>query len=567
MKSSDLIKKFSYAVDSEIQAAKDRDYSLSLYKQVDFHIWRSSWGTIYTRLCDPLYEYLQLPPQRSLSVSSYSNKSSGDLEKQEVVDALDRFFSKTEMNHILDDSLATFAIIDCIFSLTGLVKSIGQTLAHKSFQVNRIDSHHQLKSLFLIANGYWKKNTNISRGDVLREIELSSFIDKYIDNTDWEKVSEITTHYPLWDVIPIGKSPDQTAQSLEFLEWIEEKYPEIDIVGNIPSEKITHLVYTFCEDKKFNNALSFSTTVQLWLQGEGKPKLIETVRDFIAQKIFKTKNNSSYINFIDRYKATPIHGMFLFLSLGDFPAFIDKYWIDLNALTSTYMDLYYSLDDLKHRVSGYQTLYNFRSLNVSVTQLPSILLWENSLIHACAVPLGNLTHDEIMGIMKSLVEGIRQEKSFNHLTSELIDEANRKIKKTNMLSKTQKYIETMIMINGENIMGDKYEISGQVGAIGPNAHAHDMTFNQITNQTTSINLLKLGDELSILRQEMRKKSKEPEHDIATGEIGKAEKAAKAKDVSATEKHLKSAGKWALDIAITIGVPVAIDALKKALGVG
>jgi hypothetical protein len=33
----------------------------------------------------------------------------------------------------------------------------------------------------------------------------------------------------------------------------------------------------------------------------------------------------------------------------------------------------------------------------------------------------------------------------------------------------------------EQIMGDKYVVS-QAGAVGPEAHAHDMTFNQIWNQ-------------------------------------------------------------------------------------
>jgi hypothetical protein len=30
--------------------------------------------------------------------------------------------------------------------------------------------------------------------------------------------------------------------------------------------------------------------------------------------------------------------------------------------------------------------------------------------------------------------------------------------------------------------GDTYNISGQAGAAGPNAHAHDNTFNQIVNE-------------------------------------------------------------------------------------
>ena len=45
-------------------------------------------------------------------------------------------------------------------------------------------------------------------------------------------------------------------------------------------------------------------------------------------------------------------------------------------------------------------------------------------------------------------------------------------------------------------MGDKY-IAGQVGAQGPSAHAHDMTFNQLWSQSgQSIDLQALATELN-----------------------------------------------------------------------
>ena len=114
-------------------------------------------------------------------------------------------------------------------------------------------------------------------------------------------------------------------------------------------------------------------------------------------------------------------------------------------------------------------------------------------------------------------------------------------------------------------MGDTYE-AGQVGAMGPNAHAHDMTLSQIWNQLqTSVDLSQLAAELSRLRQEMKKESVEPEQDIAVSEIAKAEQFAKSGDGSKTLEHLKSAGKWALDIATKIGTSLAVEALKKSMG--
>jgi uncharacterized protein YjbI with pentapeptide repeats len=84
----------------------------------------------------------------------------------------------------------------------------------------------------------------------------------------------------------------------------------------------------------------------------------------------------------------------------------------------------------------------------------------------------------------------------------------------------------MSIVGGEQTMGDKY-IAGQVGALGPSAHAHDMTFNQLWSQSgQSINLGALATELATLRQHLRQEAVEPEHDVALGAVANAEVAAK-----------------------------------------
>jgi hypothetical protein len=112
---------------------------------------------------------------------------------------------------------------------------------------------------------------------------------------------------------------------------------------------------------------------------------------------------------------------------------------------------------------------------------------------------------------------------------------------------------------------DTYNV-GQAGAVGPNAHAQNITFTQIGNQIEElVDLSELADELSRLRQAMKKEAVEAEHDIAVSEVAKAEQAAKAENTPKVAEHLKAAGKWALDIAVKLSIPVAIEALKKSLG--
>lgn len=134
----------------------------------------------------------------------------------------------------------------------------------------------------------------------------------------------------------------------------------------------------------------------------------------------------------------------------------------------------------------------------------------------------------------------------------------------NILKKVEDFAQQSFIFK-EQIMGDKYNVSGQAGAVGSNAHAHDMTFNQLGSQIEkSVDLMQLANELSKLRQAMMKESTEVEHSIAVGEIAKAEQAAQSKDSSKIAEHLKSAGKWALDIASKIGVPIAVEALKRSM---
>lgn len=114
--------------------------------------------------------------------------------------------------------------------------------------------------------------------------------------------------------------------------------------------------------------------------------------------------------------------------------------------------------------------------------------------------------------------------------------------------------------------GDIYHIPGQAGAIGPGAHAHDMTFNQLWNQSShSMDLQALATELAMLRQHLRRVAVEPNHDVAIGAVAEAEMAAKAGNGPKVLEWLSKAGQWVLDNAEKIGVGVATAALKTAFG--
>lgn len=113
---------------------------------------------------------------------------------------------------------------------------------------------------------------------------------------------------------------------------------------------------------------------------------------------------------------------------------------------------------------------------------------------------------------------------------------------------------------------NNYEISGQGNIVGPNAHVHDISFNQIWNETKDgIDLNKLAEDLRTLRLKLKEEAKTLENDLSIGNIAGAESSAKKGDGPKAFEYMQKAGKWALDVACEISVPIATEVLKKLLG--
>jgi hypothetical protein len=127
---------------------------------------------------------------------------------------------------------------------------------------------------------------------------------------------------------------------------------------------------------------------------------------------------------------------------------------------------------------------------------------------------------------------------------------------------------TSIIINRGTIAmsRDHYEV-GQAGAVGPNAHAHDMTLNQVWDKSSKdIDLARLGNELVALRDVLSKQATDADHFVALGTVAAAEKCAKIGDGPGALQHLKKAGAWVWDTAVKVGIGVATAAAKTALGI-
>lgn len=79
-------------------------------------------------------------------------------------------------------------------------------------------------------------------------------------------------------------------------------------------------------------------------------------------------------------------------------------------------------------------------------------------------------------------------------------------------------------------------------------------------------LTTLIEELTALRESMRKQSQNLEQDESIVAVGKAVEAAKKGNTSDLLGYLKTAGQWALEFATATGANIAATAIAKSLGI-
>ncbi|WP_205504616.1 hypothetical protein [Rufibacter psychrotolerans] len=129
-------------------------------------------------------------------------------------------------------------------------------------------------------------------------------------------------------------------------------------------------------------------------------------------------------------------------------------------------------------------------------------------------------------------------------------------------AKTINYIEKL------EIMNDKYENNGQVGAMGPNAKAENNTFNQVQYKIpANLDFDLLVTQLSQLKSEMKVKADTPEELAVVQQVALAEKEAQSKNANGVIKYLKAGGQWVIETATKIGVTVVSELLKQNLSIG
>lgn len=193
-------------------------------------------------------------------------------------------------------------------------------------------------------------------------------------------------------------------QSLEFLDWLKKKMPDLRLPGNIPPVEFQRLASDFCLENGYNNGNEFAKEVTHWLYGSVSKSVVVKIINLFgwkeAERSFKNPHRGTE-NPLDRYKKIRFHALFLMAKSNGYDAFIKKNWTDLNSMTGDWIDLYYSQDDL-NGVSAYDSIKMFKSFMPTADQIPSLVIWED-LSNPSYVKLEGLWDNDIMEVLKHVV--------------------------------------------------------------------------------------------------------------------------------------------------------------------
>lgn len=125
-----------------------------------------------------------------------------------------------------------------------------------------------------------------------------------------------------------------------------------------------------------------------------------------------------------------------------------------------------------------------------------------------------------------------------------------------------------VFIEKVEMTGDTYNVSGQAGAVGPDASSHGDSFQQVVWRIDGVNPSRLADELEAVRVAMKRiagSDPTPEQDDEIGKVAGAQIAARKSDSAGVISYLKSVGTWTMTVVKETGAEIVALTLAHIIG--
>lgn len=204
---------------------------------------------------------------------------------------------------------------------------------------------------------------------------------------------------------------------------------------NIPVSVINKYIQEYVDDSFFVYHLSASKKIELkdtlerafWGNNQ-----IDT--DYFARLTSVKRSADRYWDRRVRYKC-------VFLAEGpEFYRLVEDNWKTLNDYSGDYLDIFYNPDELL--MKGYQVAEKLE-IRSQVNEYPSIFLWHTSLNEGRAIPVGGLQLDDLLSVIKIIIEDIAKKSSFDTVVQNTL--AN--IEKIKLISEDSEVLQRTFIDN------------------------------------------------------------------------------------------------------------------------
>lgn len=194
-------------------------------------------------------------------------------------------------------------------------------------------------------------------------------------------------------------------RGLEFLSWLAEEHPGINVrhIQTYPPGRIHRLALVFCATQGYDDAEAFAEAVVPWLQ---QPDLWSPFRP--------DRPMGEPTMPLERYLRLPFHAVLLFNRQRDLDEFYREYGNDVDRLTRGYLGFYFSKQDIEGDITSLDVT---EDLNISLTTLPTLILWAKSLRDHRSISLHGLSNNGIYYVLSLIVQSIREGKELPEIVA------------------------------------------------------------------------------------------------------------------------------------------------------
>lgn len=282
----------------------------------------------------------------------------------------------------------------------------------------------------------------------------------------------------------------ELSEELDFFDWLENNMDCATDVRKMPADVFEKFVDKYIKDSEKTEA-----DKRQLLKSYHRTGWESLLEKFQVLFRIKERKNKSMSEVIERYYSH--HGKLkcIILPLSDresqqvYRSLISESWEDLNSCSGNYLDIYYSEVDTGR--SGFDIANRINSLPKTLRyKAPCIIVWECSMQDAEPISISGLDNIQIVELIRSIVENIQDNKSFNII----IKEARNKVTE---LQNEKKHISNYyapVITGDRNVVGD----NNAVGTGNVNGTSNTITDNTIeVNNTETISKTLEGFEAAL----------------------------------------------------------------------